>query len=61
MMLQKEYPERLVLLVALPFFVFDVFKVMHTKSQADLDPYLRKLALKTLLVALLFGVSILLR
>ena len=61
MMLQKEHLERLVLLVALPFFVFDVFKVMHTKAQKDIDPYLRKLALKVLLVAMLFGVSILLR
>ncbi len=60
MMLQRGHQERLVLLVALPFFVYDVFKVMHTKTQASIDPYLRKLALKTLLVALLFGISILL-
>jgi len=59
MMLQRGHQERLILLVALPFFVYDVFKVMHTKTQAGLDPYLRKLALKTLLVALLFGVAIL--
>jgi 1,4-dihydroxy-2-naphthoate octaprenyltransferase len=59
MMLQKQHPERLILLIALPFFVYDVFKVMHTKTKAALDPYLRKLALKTLLVALLFGLSVL--
>ncbi|RLD90682.1 MAG: 1,4-dihydroxy-2-naphthoate octaprenyltransferase [Bacteroidetes bacterium] len=60
MMLQKHHPERLILLVALPFFLFDLFKVLHTKEKPALDPYLRKLALKTLLIALLFGVSILL-
>ena len=60
MMLQKNHSERLILLVAMPFFMFDLFKVMQTKHKPDLDPYLRKLALKTLLVALLFGVSILL-
>ncbi len=60
MMLQKQHPERLILLVALPFFVFDLFKILHTKEKPALDPYLRKLALKTLLTAILFGVSILL-
>jgi len=60
MMLQKHHPERLILLVAMPFFMFDLFKVMQIKQKSALDPYLRKLALKTLLVALLFGVSILL-
>ena len=60
MMLQNEHIERMVVLVAMPFFVMDIFKVLHTKKQVDLDPYLKKLALKTLLVALLFGVSILL-
>jgi 1,4-dihydroxy-2-naphthoate octaprenyltransferase len=60
MMLQKEHMERLILLIALPFFVIDIFKILHTKVNADLDPYLKKLALKTLLVAILFGVSILL-
>ena len=60
MMLQKNHPERLILLVAMPFFIFDLFKVLHAKQNAALDPYLRKLALKTLLVAFLFGLSILL-
>lgn len=60
LMLQKQHSERLILLVALPFFIVDLFKVLHTKEKAALDPYLKKLALKTLLVALLFGVSILL-
>ncbi len=59
MMLQKHHTERLVILVALPFFVYDVFKVLHTNDKAKLDPYLKKLALQTLFVALLFGVSIL--
>ena len=60
MMLQKEHLERLILLIALPFFVYDVFKVMHTRQQADIDPYLKKLALSTLLVSVLFGISVLL-
>lgn len=60
MMLQKDHPERLILLVALPLFLLDMYKVMKTKEKRDLDPFLRKLALKTLMVALLFGVSILL-
>ncbi len=60
MMLQKNHPQRLIILTALPFFIFDLFKVLHTKQNAQLDPYLKKLALKTLLTAVLFGVSILL-
>jgi 1,4-dihydroxy-2-naphthoate octaprenyltransferase len=60
LMLQKLHPQRLILLTAFPFFIFDLFKVLHTKEKVALDPYLRKLALKTLLVAILFGVSILL-
>ena len=59
MMLQKHHSERLILLAALPLFVYDVFKVLHTNEKAALDPYLKRLALQTLFVALLFGVSIL--
>ncbi len=59
MMLQKHHGERLILLAALPLFVYDVFKVLHTNEKAALDPYLKRLALQTLFVALLFGVSIL--
>ncbi len=59
MMLQKHHTERLIILVALPFFVYDVFKILHTSEKAKLDPYLKRLALQTLFVALLFGGSIL--
>lgn len=49
----------LFLLGVIPFFkdLLDVFKV---RNPADLDPFLKKLAIKTMLVTLVFGITFLL-
>ncbi len=59
MITQKNNWSNFIILTALPFFLMDVFNVLHTQNNADLDPFLKKLALKTLLVSLLFGVALL--
>ena len=59
MITQKNNWSNFVILTALPLFLTDVFDILHTKNNAGLDPYLKKLALKTLLVSLLFGVALL--
>ncbi len=56
-MTQKENWNNYIILVALPLFVVDIFKILKTTDKAKLDPQLKKLAIKTLLVSLLFGVA----
>ncbi len=42
-------------LLVLPLFVFDLVRIARIRGGALLDPFLRRLALKTLLLTLLFG------
>ena len=56
-MTQKENWNNYIILIALPLFVVDIFKILKTTDKAKLDPQLKKLAIKTLLVSLLFGVA----
>ena len=58
MILQKNNWNNFVILLALPLFLMDVFKILKIQNNADFDPYLKKLAIKTLLVSLLFGVAV---
>jgi len=47
---------RFAFLLLLPFFIYDLIKIRKTAgSHALLDPFLKKLALKTLLLTLVFG------
>lgn len=43
-----------------PVFIIDLRKIKATKQSGDLDPFLKKLALKTLLLTVVFGITLLL-
>lgn len=43
-------------LLLMPVFVMDLVKIKRIPASAELDPYLKKLALKTLLLTLVFGI-----
>lgn len=45
-------------LLLLPLFLIDLNKIRQLKNTAALDPYLKKLALKTLLLTLVYGIGI---
>jgi 1,4-dihydroxy-2-naphthoate octaprenyltransferase len=60
MITQKNNWGNLVILIALPLFLADISAILKTTDKAKLDPYLKKLAVKTLLVSLLFGAALLL-
>lgn len=45
-------------LLLLPFFIKDLIEIFKSEGNASLDPYLKKLALKTLLLTIVFGVTI---
>ncbi|PKP53204.1 MAG: 1,4-dihydroxy-2-naphthoate octaprenyltransferase [Bacteroidetes bacterium HGW-Bacteroidetes-1] len=47
-------------ILLLPLFVKDLVEIKKIENLAHLDPYLKKLALKTLLLTLVFGITILL-
>lgn len=47
-------------LLLLPVFVVDLRQIKAIKHPRDLDPFLKKLALKTLLLTIVFGISLLL-
>ncbi|HOI32896.1 MAG TPA: 1,4-dihydroxy-2-naphthoate octaprenyltransferase, partial [Bacteroidales bacterium] len=57
LILQANWPAYLVLLL-LPLFVIDLIKIRKLKNTAALDPFLKKLALKTLLFTLIYGIGI---
>jgi 1,4-dihydroxy-2-naphthoate octaprenyltransferase len=46
-------------LLVMPLFVHDLWKIANTTDARLLDPFLRKLAIKTLLLTLVFGISVL--
>ncbi len=48
----------LLFLVVLPLFVADLVRIKNSYGGASLDPFLRKLALKTLLLTIIFGILI---
>lgn len=54
-----EHYLQFIFLVLLPFFMFDLCKIMKIKNHVELDPFLKKTALKTLLFAILFTIGIL--
>ncbi len=45
-------------LLSFPLFIRDLIRIFKTSDNAGLDPYLKSLALSTLLFSLLFGVGI---
>ena len=47
-------------LLSLPIFAKDLFTIFKTRDHSLLDPFLKKLALSTLLFSVLFGVGLLL-
>lgn len=47
-------------ILLLPLFVKDLVEIKKIENLAHLDPYLKKLALKTLLLTFVFGITILL-
>jgi 1,4-dihydroxy-2-naphthoate octaprenyltransferase len=46
-----------VFLLLLPLFLIDLRLIRKLKNTAELDPFLRKLALKTLLLTLVYGIG----
>ncbi len=44
--------------LSLPFFTRDLIQILRTKDKTRLDPFLKRLALSTLLFSILFGVGI---
>ncbi|MGE5449525.1 MAG: 1,4-dihydroxy-2-naphthoate polyprenyltransferase [Bacteroidales bacterium] len=53
-------PWELLFLITLPLFIRDLVKIKMIKEPRQLDPYLKKLSIATLLFTLLFGIGIIL-
>ena len=51
---------QLLFLVPVPFLIKDLFTVLNTTDQSKLDPFLKKLALGTLLLTVFFGIGLIL-
>lgn len=47
-------------LISFPLFVFQLFRIVKIKEEKLMDPFLKQLALTTLLFAVLFGVGLIL-
>lgn len=45
--------------LVLPFLVYNAYQVWRLRTSAELDPYLKQMALTTLLFVLLFGIGLL--
>jgi hypothetical protein len=45
-------------MASLPFFVIDLLKINKITDAAHLDPFLKKLALKTLLITILLVIGL---
>ncbi len=58
--LKKAEPLSFAFLLLLPLFVSDLWKIAHTTDARKLDPFLKKLAIKSLVLTLIFGISMLL-
>ena len=57
LIIHANWPAYLVLLL-LPLFFIDLMKIRKLKNTAALDPFLKKLALKTLLLTLVYGIGL---
>ncbi len=44
-------------LLMMPFFIYDLWRIAHTTDARKLDPFLKKTALKTLALTLIFGLG----
>jgi 1,4-dihydroxy-2-naphthoate polyprenyltransferase len=53
-------PKAFAFMLLMPLFILDLWKIANTKEAAKLDPFLKKLAIKTLLLTLVFGISLVL-
>jgi|GEM_PF-3335698 len=51
---------QLLFLVPVPILIKDLIIVLKTKDQSKLDPFLKKLAIGTLLLTIFFGIGLLL-
>ena len=51
-------PEQLLFSILLPIFVFDLVRISHIKDPVFIDPFLKRLAISTLLFSLGFGICI---
>ena len=60
MMNLRSYLSLLWIIPVFPLFVIDLVNIYRTEDLRLLDPFLKKLALKTLLFVMLFGASLLL-
>ncbi len=47
-----------IFLITLPLFLKDLIKILNTKNPADLDPFLKKQAIHTLLFSITFGIGL---
>ncbi len=59
MLIEFHSPYQLLFLITLPLFVMHLHGVFHNHLPEQLDPYLKKLALTSLLFALSFGIGLL--
>jgi len=53
-------PWNLLYMVLMPIFLFDLIKIHKIKEKAMFDPFLKRLAISTLLFSILFGIGLLL-
>jgi 1,4-dihydroxy-2-naphthoate octaprenyltransferase len=53
-------PWNFIYLITFPMFIFQLLNILKTKEEQLLDPFLKKLALTTLLFSLLFGIGLIL-
>lgn len=58
MFVNFEHHLQFVFLLLLPFFLIDLRKIIKIENHAELDPFLKKTALKTLLFAILFTIGL---
>jgi len=50
----------LIFLLSFPFFIKNGLAVSRLKKASELDPYLKQMALSTLLFVILFGIGVIL-
>lgn len=58
MIINYHSPFQMVFLVTVPFFWMNVYGVFHHSIPAELDPYLKRLALTTFAFSIIFGISL---
>ncbi|MDP2424282.1 MAG: 1,4-dihydroxy-2-naphthoate polyprenyltransferase [Bacteroidales bacterium] len=60
MLINYRSPFQMFFLITVPFFWMNVYGVFRNTNPAELDPYLKRLALTTLLFSVIFGISLVL-